>query len=98
MSMEFKQVTEDEFSRIGGEPPEHPKIEAALVKIGGSGVHGNNFKRDALKAAGWSYGKMTSYGAKPEAAARAFNRLGNALRTAEDKDALLAALAEETVD
>ena len=92
--MTFKEVTEEEFSRIGGEPPEHRKIEAALVNLGGTGVRGNDFKRDALKAAGWNYGKMTSYGSKPEAAARAFNRLGNALEIAEDKDALLAALAE----
>ena len=92
MSTEFKEITEDEFSRIGGEPPEHRKIEAALVSLGGKGVHGNNFKREALKAAGWGYGKMTSYGAKPEAAARAFNRLRDVLRQADDKDAVLAAL------
>lgn len=94
MSSEFKEVTEDEFSRIGGEPPEHRKIEAALVQLGGAGVNGNNFKREALKAAGWGYGKMTSYGAKPEAAARAFNRLRGALANAADKDAVLAALVE----
>lgn len=94
MSTQFKEITEDEFARIGGEPPEHRKIEAALVKIGGTGVHGNNFKREALKAAGWGYGKMTSYGAKPEAAARAFNRLRTALAAADDKDAVLAALVE----
>ena len=94
MSSEFKEVTTDEFSRIGGEPPEHRKIEAALVNIGGKGVHGNNFKREALKAAGWNYGKMTSYGSKPDAAARAFNRLREVLSRVEDKDAVLAALAE----
>ena len=92
MSMEFKEVTEAEFARIGGEPPEHRKIEAALVNIGGKGVHGNNFKHEALKAAGWTYGKMTSYGAKPEAAARAFNRLRAVLRQADEKTAVLAAL------
>jgi hypothetical protein len=89
----FQEVTEDEFSRIGGEPPEHRKIEAALVRLGGMGVDGNEFKRRALKAAGWGYGKMTSYGAKPEAAARAFNRIAGALQTATDADSLLAALS-----
>jgi hypothetical protein len=92
--MKFEVISEDEFGRIGGEPPEHRKIEAALVRIGGTGVPGNDFKRKALKAAGWSYGKMTSFGAKPEAAARAFNRLRGALQKAEDRDSLLAALAE----
>ena len=94
MQTEFREITEDEFSRIGGDPPEHRKIEAVLVQIGGSGVRGNDFKREALKAAGWSYGKMTSYGAKPEAAARAFNRLRGVLISVREKEALLAALGE----
>ena len=57
------------------------------------GLDDNEFKRRALKAAGWGYGKMTSYGAKPEAAARAFNRIAGALQTATDADSLLAALS-----
>jgi len=94
-SVAYKEITEDEFSRLGGEPPEHRKIEEALVRLGGAGIKGNEFKRQALKAAGWSYGKMTSYGAKPEAAARAFNRIASALQAATDADSLLAALAEQ---
>jgi hypothetical protein len=94
-SVAYKQITEEEFSRLGGEPPEHRKIEEALVRLGGAGIRGNEFKRQALKAAGWSYGKMTSYGAKPGAAARAFNRVASALQVATDADSLLAALAEK---
>ncbi|MBW2431145.1 MAG: hypothetical protein JRF56_19485 [Deltaproteobacteria bacterium] len=94
-SVAYQKITEDEFSRIGGEPPEHRKIEEALVKLGGAGIKGNEFKRAALKAAGLGYGKMTSYGSKPEAAARAFNRVAGVLQTATDADSLLAALAGE---
>lgn len=93
--MNFDEVKVEEFTRISSEVPPHRKIEAALVDLGGKGVAGNAFKRDALKAAGWGYGKMTSYGAKPEAAAKAFNRLREALAHADSADALIAALTVE---
>jgi hypothetical protein len=39
-SVAHKEITEDEFSRLGGEPPEHRKIEEALVRLGGAGYQG----------------------------------------------------------
>ncbi len=92
MARDLPEITEEEFTRIGGETPKHLLIEAALIELGGSGVNGSKFKREALKAAGWGYGKMTSFGSKPEAAAAAFNRIRQALSHAKSKEDLLSAL------
>ena len=40
---------------------------------------GNDFKVRTLKAAGWKYSKMTSYGSYPKVATEAFNRIRAAL-------------------
>ncbi|MFN2309338.1 MAG: hypothetical protein ABR553_06320 [Gammaproteobacteria bacterium] len=92
MDSEFAEVSEDDFSRIGGERPPHTRIEATLIALGGSGVQGTEFKHRALKAAGWKYGKMVSYGSNPKLAAEVFNRVRCALAACRDHEQLLQAL------
>lgn len=95
MDIEIAEVQEDDFSRIGGERPPHLKIEAALIALGGNGVQGTEFKQRALKAAGWRYGKMTSYGSNPKLAAEAFNRVRSALARSRDREQLLQTLQSQ---
>ena len=57
---EYAEVTQDEFTRIGGERPNYLAIESVLMKMGGGGLEGSKFKAEMLKAAGWKYEKMTS--------------------------------------
>lgn len=92
MDTNIAEVCEEDFSRIGGEKPPHLKIEAALIELGGSGVKGTEFKLQALKAAGWKYGKMTPYGSYPKLAAEAFNRIRNALARSSDREQLIQSL------
>lgn len=92
MTTSIAEIQEEDFSRIGGAKPPHLKIEAALIEIGGTGVHGNEFKMRALKAAGWKYGKMTPYGSYPKVAAEAFNRIRSVLSATKDQEQLLQAL------
>ncbi len=92
METNIAEVQEDDFSRIGGEKPPHLKIEATLIAIGGAGVRGNDFKIQALKAAGWKYGKMTPYGSYPKVAAEAFNRLRVAIARTTDREQLIESL------
>lgn len=92
MNTSIMEVREDDFSRIGGDKPPHLKIEAVLIKLGGSGVPGTEFKLRALKAAGWKYGKMTPYGSYPKVAAEAFNRIRSALARGSDRDQLIQSL------
>lgn len=91
---QFDEVKAEDFSRIGGVPPPHLKIEQALIQMGGAGKIGMDFKQQALKAAGWKYDRLTGYAKNPALAATAFNRVREALAAATDKNQLLAALAE----
>lgn len=93
MDTNFTEVHEDDFSRIGGDKPPHLKIEAILIEIGGTGKRGYEYKLRALKAAGWKYGKMTSYGSYPKAAAEAFNKIRTALGATTDSEKLIEKLA-----
>lgn len=92
MDTNIAEVTEEDFSRIGGDKPPHLKIEAALIELGGTGVRGTEFKLRALKAAGWKYGKMTPYGTNPKLAAEAFNRIRSALPSITDQEQLIQSL------
>ena len=92
MGQSFAAVTEDEFSRIGGERPTFLIIEEFLVKMGGGGKDGVNFKYELLKSAGWKYEPLTSYGKNPELAATAFNKIGGLLAETDVKDELVSRL------
>lgn len=89
MGMSFDEVQVDDFSKIGGGRASFLLIEDALIEIGGQGVNGTNFKTDALRAAGWSYGKLTTYASKAEKAVVAFNKVRMALSQSDDKDEVL---------
>lgn len=92
---QFDEVKAEDFSKIGGGPPPHLKIEQALIQMGGAGKVGMDFKQQALKAAGWKYDRLTGYAKNPQLAATAFNRIRAALTSATEKSQLLAALAQQ---
>lgn len=90
MAVEFEKVTEEDFLTFKpGAKPTYTKIEEALISIGGGGLEGNKYKKLCLEKAGWTYGKLISYGAHPDKAAAAFNKLREALAEAEEKEAVL---------
>lgn len=90
--MEFAEVKSEDFTTISREQPSFLKIEAEVIKIGGGGVPGTAYKKDLLKAAGWTHHELTSYGKFPDQAAEAFNRIRASLGSTQDKDALLEAV------
>ena len=79
MATKYVKVEDDDFMKFGGERPSYLEIEDVLVKFGGMGVSGNQFKKAALKAAGWTGGALTTYAQRPAVAASAFNRIREAL-------------------
>ena len=89
--MEFDEVTVEDFSRLQG-PFSFLEIEASLVELGGEGVEGVNFRKAALKAAGWRHHDLISYGKFPDQAASAFNRVRLVLQQTQEPDAILAQL------
>ncbi|TDO95938.1 hypothetical protein [Marinomonas balearica] len=92
MANEFAEVHQDDFMKFGAERPSYLDIEDELMKLGGHGVAGNTFKKEALKLAGWTGGALTTYASRPIVAKDAFNRIRMALtkvNTAEDLKALL---------
>lgn len=89
MPREFKEVVADDFTRFSKEMPSYVLIEQALNEIGGGGNGGVAFKKEALGAAGWKYGKLISYGAHPQTAAEAFNKIRVALSRAEKREDVL---------
>ncbi len=96
MSIDIEEVTAEDFSKITLEKLPHLKIEDALISLGGEGVVGVSFKKDALKAAGWKYHELTSYNAHAEEASIAFNRVRDQLMKGVSKDELLENLKAET--
>ena len=96
MSMNFAAVQAEDFSKFGGPRASFQLIEDALVQIGGQGVRGTQFKVDALKAAGWHYGKLTTYASKAEKASEAFNKIRMALAQSADRDELLKLIAVQS--
>ena len=90
MGLQFEEITENDFmSFTPGQKPTYAKIEEALISIGGGGLEGNKYKKEALECAGWKYGKLISYGAHPETAASVFNKIRLALADTEERDILL---------
>lgn len=86
---EFKEVSPDDFLTFSREQPSYVAIEQALIEIGGGGNNGIEFKKDALNAAGWNYGKLVSYGAHASTAADVFNRIREALAQTDNRDTVL---------
>ncbi len=89
MSNDIEEVKTDDFSKITLEKLPHLKIEDALIQLGGEGVIGVSFKKDALKAAGWKYHELTSYNAHAEEACQAFNKVRQELINGTSKDNLI---------
>lgn len=79
MGKKYEQVQNDDFMKFGGERPSYLLIEEELVKLGGMGVGGNQFKNNILKEAGWTGGALTTYAQRPAVAAATFNRIREAL-------------------
>jgi hypothetical protein len=94
MGISFDEVKEEDFLKIGGEKPAHLLIEAALIRIGGDGVAGIEYKKSVLKKAGWKHHELVSYTSKRKDATRVFNIIRAVLAKTEDKDAILEELGE----
>lgn len=90
--MPMKEVQAQDFMTFSRETPAHVLIEQQLIDMGGGGNKGVEFKKEVMTAAGWKYGKLVSYGAHPEVAADAFNRIRGLLEKARSADELLAQL------
>ena len=88
--MEFDEVVAEDFTSFKpGVVATHIKIEQTLSDIAGGGTKGAEFKREALKLAGWKYGPLTGYAKNPQLAAEAFNTVRELLGSTQDKDALV---------
>ena len=93
MSQSFAVVQAEDFMKIGGDKPSHLLIEEALIKMGGAGAAGGNFKKEVLKMAGWTGGPLTTYASRADVAADAFNRVREAMAQTEDAETLRAHLS-----
>jgi hypothetical protein len=83
------EVQQDDFMKFGGERPSYLDIEDDLMALGGHGVAGNNFKKDAMKKAGWTGGALATYASRPQVAQAAFNRIRVLLPKAQSPQELL---------
>ncbi|BDX01771.1 hypothetical protein MACH16_05190 [Marinomonas pontica] len=92
MSKQFAEVQQDDFMKFGGERPSYLEIEDALMKLGGHGVGGNNFKNEMVKLAGWTGGALTTYAQRAAVAQAAFNRIREVLPKASSAEELRAIL------
>lgn len=88
MSKQFTEIQEDDFMKFGGERPSYLAIEDALMKLGGHGVGGNNFKNEMVKLAGWTGGALTTYAQRASVAQAAFNRIREVLPKVTSPDEL----------
>ena len=88
MSQSFAVVQAEDFMKIGGDKPSHLLIEEALIKMGGTGPDGGDFKKEVLKMAGWTGGALTTYASRAQVAAEAFNRVREALENTSDPEQL----------
>lgn len=91
--MNIDEVKEEDFMKIGGEPPPHMKIEQALSELAGGGVTGISFKQEALKAAGWKYDQMRPYASRANEACDAFNRIRKHIDNCSSPEDLINALS-----
>ncbi|WP_438462994.1 hypothetical protein [Marinomonas sp. PE14-40] len=93
MANKFEPVQADDFMKFGGERPSYLLIEDELMAMGGLGVTGNQFKKEVLKAAGWTGGALTTYAQRPAIAAASFNKIREILeKGVADGGALKASL------
>lgn len=92
MNQSFNVVEPEDFMKFGGEKPSHLLIEEALIRMGGGGTSGGNFKKEVLKMAGWTGGPLTTYASRSQIAAQAFNRIRELLQTSASADELKAQL------
>lgn len=88
MSQSFNIVDPEDFMKFGGEKPSHLLIEEALIKLGGGGVNGGTFKKEALKLAGWNGGPLTTYASRSKVAAEAFNVIRELLESTASAEEL----------
>ena len=93
MSQSYAVVQAEDFMKIGGDKPSHLLIEEALIKMGGTGTAGGNFKKEVLKMAGWTGGALTTYASRAQVAAEAFNRVREVLESTDDPDQLKSQLS-----
>lgn len=93
MTISIPEVQEGDFMKITASLP-HLQIDQALVRIGGGGLHGTNFRDQLLKAAGWTGHKLTTYASRPAQAAAAFNIIRAALELTEESQELLTQVQE----
>lgn len=84
----YPQVEPKDFMKFGGDKPSHLLIEEALIRMGGAGSAGSNFKNEILKMAGWTGGKLTTYASRADLAAKSFNRIRLALESAKTAEEL----------
>lgn len=91
--MDIKEVQPNDFLTFSREKPAHVLIEQTLIDMGGTGNKGVEFKKDVMTKAGWKYGKLVSYGAHPETAAAAFNKIRNVLESTRDPAEILKKLS-----
>ncbi|MEC8081816.1 MAG: hypothetical protein VXY99_07210 [Pseudomonadota bacterium] len=92
MAKQYAEVHQDDFMKFGGERPSYLDIEDELLALGGHGVSGNAFKKEALKMAGWTGGALTTYAQRPVVAASAFNKIREGLAKVKSADELKAFL------
>ncbi|MDW5416297.1 MULTISPECIES: hypothetical protein [unclassified Iodobacter] len=93
--MQFDEVIPDHFNIISRTPLPHVLIEQALMQLGGGGIEGTNFKRNALLSAGWKHASVVSYGKHPTEAASAFNVVRAVLAASQNPTEIMEKLQEK---
>lgn len=88
MTQAYAEVKPEDFMKFGGDKPSHLLIEQALITLGKTTGNAGNFKKEALKLAGWTGGALTTYASRADVAAQAFNRLRDVLPEVESADQL----------
>jgi len=95
--MDIKEITAQDFLTFSREQPAYVQVEQKLIELGGGGVKGAEFKKQALRQAGWHYGALVSYGAHVDKAALAFNLIRAVLLEGpNDAESVLAKLDKRT--
>jgi hypothetical protein len=80
LAMSFDEVKPEHFNTLSRTPFPHVLIEQALLQVGGGGVDGSKFAKQALTAAGWKHASVVSYGKYADEAAAAFNKIRGVFR------------------